>query len=88
MSKTPRTDANPAGSLRTFLEQAAAGCISGRVSEWPQLVPACKWAVEYIGQLEHQRDAAAEAKREGVVAVRAAILGAVVIFLWFWIVMS
>lgn len=27
-----------------FLEQAGNGCISGSVSEWPQLKPACAWA--------------------------------------------
>lgn len=37
-----------ADNLLTFLEQAGAGCISGRVSEWPQLKPACKWAAEEI----------------------------------------
>lgn len=31
-----------------FLEMAGRGCISGNISEWPQLVPACRWAVEQI----------------------------------------
>ena len=37
--------------LLTFLEQAGAGCISGRVADWPQLKPACKWAAEEIKRL-------------------------------------
>lgn len=36
------------GNLMAFLEQAGQGCISGRVSEWPQLVPACRWAFEQL----------------------------------------
>lgn len=35
-----------------FLEMAGRGCISGHVSEWPQLVPSCKWAVEEIAKLQ------------------------------------
>jgi len=35
----------------TFLKCAGQGCISGMVSEWPQLYPACKWAAEEIARL-------------------------------------
>lgn len=31
-----------------YLEQAGRGFISGRVSEWPQLKPACAYAAEVI----------------------------------------
>ena len=34
-----------------FLEQAGKGDISGRVIDWPQLKPACKWAAEEITKL-------------------------------------
>lgn len=32
-------------NLGTFLEMAAAGTLSGNVSEWPQLQPACQMAL-------------------------------------------
>ena len=38
--------------LKVFLSQAGIGAISGEISEWPQLKPACKWADEYIDKLE------------------------------------
>lgn len=38
-------------TLRIFLEQAASGCISGRISEWPQLKPAIRWAIKEIDRL-------------------------------------
>lgn len=41
-------DAVHPDSFMVFLEQAGAGCISGAVSEWPQLKPACRWAAKYI----------------------------------------
>ena len=41
-------------SYMAFLEQAGKGCISGRVTEWPQLVPACAWAVKEIAYLDEK----------------------------------
>lgn len=37
-----------------FLRAASAGCISGRIHEWPQLKPAIAWAVERITALESE----------------------------------
>jgi len=39
---------------RTFLEMAGRGCISGNIIEWPQLKPACKWAIKKIKELEEK----------------------------------
>lgn len=50
-----REDSMPPGgenNLMAFLESAGQGCISGNVSDWPQLKPACKWAVERIRKLQ------------------------------------
>lgn len=44
--------------LMAFLESAGAGCISGRVSEWPQLKPACKWAAQEIKRHRRIEDGA------------------------------
>jgi hypothetical protein len=41
----PETDTK---NLLAFLKAAGQGTLSGRVQEWPQLQPACKWAAEYI----------------------------------------
>lgn len=50
--KSPACDFNPEDvderKLMPFLEMASKGCISGRFIEWPQLVPAIKWALEKI----------------------------------------
>lgn len=40
-----------------FIIAAAAGCISGRISEWPQLKPAIKWAKKEIERLESEKEA-------------------------------
>ena len=48
--KTPKTVAQE-DNLMLFLEQTAAGCISGQVVEWPQLKPACAWAETEIKKL-------------------------------------
>ena len=50
--------------LLTFLEQAGAGCISGRVADWPQLKPACKWAAEEIKRLREAVQPAATGEGE------------------------
>lgn len=39
-----------------FLEMAGCGTLSGRVSEWPQLIPATRWAVERISHLEAENE--------------------------------
>lgn len=44
--------------LMAFLESAGAGCISGSVSEWPQLKPACKWAAQEIKRYRRIEDGA------------------------------
>jgi hypothetical protein len=41
--------------LLAFLEQAGSGCVSGRVSEWPQFKPACRWAADEIARLTRCR---------------------------------
>ena len=40
--------------LEVFLEQAGQGCISGNINEWPQLKPACKYAIEEIERLRKE----------------------------------
>lgn len=42
--------------LLIFLEMVGHGCISGRVTEWPQLKPACKWAAEEIKRLREKHE--------------------------------
>ncbi len=37
-----------------FLDQAGRGCISGDIIDWPQLKPACAWAVEEIKKLREE----------------------------------
>lgn len=39
-------------NYRAFLESAAQGCISGHISEWPQLIPSIRWALAEIKRLE------------------------------------
>lgn len=47
----------PSGKLmrpegyEAFLKQAGQGCISGNIYEWPQLKPACRWALLEIERL-------------------------------------
>jgi hypothetical protein len=50
------SDSVSPGNLLLFLEQAGAGCISGSVSEWPQLKPACRWAAREITRLRSLGD--------------------------------
>ena len=45
-------------NLLAFLEMAGSGAISGRVSEWPQLKPACDWAAKHIASLQAELDEA------------------------------
>jgi len=40
--------------LLTFLECAEQNCISGNIMEYPQLIPACKWAFEEITRLRQE----------------------------------
>lgn len=40
-------------SAMSFLEMSGRGCISGQVSEWPQLIPSCRWAFAKIAQLKN-----------------------------------
>lgn len=51
-------------NLLTFLEQAGQGCISGKIIEWPQLKPACKWAAEEIERLRYEIVSLIEAKTQ------------------------
>lgn len=44
----------------TFLDSAGRGCISGKVIDWPQLKPACKWAHDEITTLRRERDELAQ----------------------------
>jgi hypothetical protein len=53
-------------NFETFLQAAGQGCVSGRVSEWPQLRPACAYAAVEITRLREQL-AASEANREQTV---------------------
>lgn len=48
IAESPSSDS----SMMAFLESAGSGCISGRVDEWPQLKPACKWAADRIHELK------------------------------------
>lgn len=49
-------DVKADGGFLVFLEQAGAGCVSGSISEWPQLKPACRWAATEIAALKKERD--------------------------------
>lgn len=49
--------------LLTFLEAAGMGCVSGSISDWPQLKPACKWGAEQIKMLRRDLAAAREELR-------------------------
>lgn len=40
--------------LETFLECAGQGCISGNINEWPQLKPACAYAIKEIKRLREE----------------------------------
>ena len=44
------------GDYLAFLDQAGRGCVAGRVSDWPQLKPACKYAFNRIDELTKERD--------------------------------
>lgn len=46
---TPKGE--PMDQLENALRMFARGCISGHVTEWPQLVPALKWAADEIDRL-------------------------------------
>lgn len=55
--KIHKIDVAPRGSSEEhmiMLEQVGQGCISGHFAEWPQLKPACKWAVEEIKRLRQK----------------------------------
>lgn len=55
--KIHKIDVAPVGSSKEhmiILEQVGQGCVSGHFAEWPQLKPACKWAVEEILQLRRE----------------------------------
>ena len=43
-------------NLEVFLEQAGQGCVSGNINEWPQLKPACKYAIEEINKLRQETE--------------------------------
>jgi hypothetical protein len=55
-------------NLEAFLQSAGQGCISGHVSEWPQLGPACKYAYNEITRLRAIEDKLSKTA-DGVVVV-------------------
>jgi hypothetical protein len=63
-------------NLEAFLQQAGQGCISGRVSEWPQLRPACAYAAAEITRLRQQLAVAREGlAKEAAVRAMAVEMG-------------
>jgi len=53
-------------NMLVFLDLAGSGCISGKVTEWPQLKPACKWAAKLLREHKAARLDLAQSYRNGL----------------------
>lgn len=55
-------------NYKAFLESVVQGCVGGYVSEWPQLRPACSWALQQVEENARLREALCQVRVKAIPA--------------------